>query len=134
MTPRLSKSTRRYLIIGVSVYLLEVAIILIGQRAGASAVASVTLAFWLGLLTSFLLQKVITFEDKNFEKHIVFRQMVAYGILIAWNYGFTILFTKLFQDLMPAVLCRTVALGFCTIWNFYLYKLHIFKSTEKGII
>lgn len=125
---RLSPHMRRYLVVGVSVYLFELVVIVIALRAGASNVWAVGISFWSGLLVSFFLQKLVTFGDKRMHHRILLPQLVAVTLLVLFNFGFTLLVTKITQHLVPAVVSRTVALGITTIWNFYLYKTRIFTS------
>ena len=123
----ISPAGRRYLIIGVSVYALELVLIVVAQALGASAVVAVALSFWIGLVVSFILQKVVTFGDKRVHHRILIPQIIAFCLLVAFNFGFTILVTRLLSKTVPAVFTRTIALGITTIWNFYLYKTRIFK-------
>jgi putative flippase GtrA len=102
-------------------------IILIAQRLGASAVAAVAISFWLGLAVSFSLQKIITFGDKRLQRKVLVPQAVAYGLLVLFNFGFTVLVTGLLSPPVPPVITRTLAIAITTIWNFYLYKTRIFK-------
>lgn len=127
----LSPEFKRYLVIGVSVYLLEILIIVIAQALGAGAVLAVGISFWLGLLASFIAQKFITFGDKRIHHKVLIPQVIAFSLLVLFNFGFTLLFTKLTAHLMPAAFSRTFALGITTIWNFYLYKTKIFKARDK---
>lgn len=129
----LSPEFKRYLIIGVSVYIFELLVIVVAQKMGASAVAAVGISFWLGLFLSFLLQKIVTFGDKRMHHKILIPQIIAYTLLVIFNFGFTILVTKLLQSFVPAVITRTVALGITTLWNFYLYKTKIFQNEPKNI-
>ena len=129
----LKKPGYRYLIIGGSIYVLELAIIVIAQWLGASPVWAVAISFCLGTLVSFFLQKLVTFGDKRMHHKILIPQMAATGLLILWNLGFSVLVTKLLQKHLPAVATRTIALAITTIWNFYLYKTRIFKGEDKVI-
>jgi putative flippase GtrA len=124
---------RRYLVIGVSVYLFELLIIVVAQWLGANNVMAVGLSFWLGLIVSFTLQKIVTFEDKRTHHKVLIPQLVAFSLLVLFNFGFTLLVTQLFIDILPAVAARTIALGITTIWNFYLYKTRIFKTNDSPI-
>lgn len=122
---------RRYLIVGVSVYLFELLVIVIALRAGASNVWAVGISFWAGLVVSFFLQKLVTFGDKRMHHRILLPQLVAVTLLVLFNFGFTLLVTKLSQPLVPAVVSRTLALGITTLWNFYLYKTRIFTNSAE---
>jgi putative flippase GtrA len=128
ITVLLSKPGMRYLIVGGSVYLLELAIILVAQRQGATAVWAVALAFIIGTAVSFVLQKLVTFGDKRLHHRVVGLQLLAVTVLVLFNLGFSLLATALLKGVLPAVVIRTLALGTTTIWNFYIYKTRIFKG------
>jgi putative flippase GtrA len=124
----------RYLIIGGSVYIFELLVIVVAQALGASVVWAVAISFCLGTLVSFFLQKLVTFGDKRMHHHVLIPQLIATGLLIAWNLAFSVLLAKLLQNHFPAVVSRTLALAITTIWNFYLYKTRIFKNSAEELI
>jgi putative flippase GtrA len=124
----------RYLLIGGSVYVFELLVIVVAQQLGASAPWAVAISFCLGTLVSFFLQKVVTFGDKRMHHRILIPQIIATALLIIWNLTFSVLLTKLLEDHMPAVATRTIALAITTIWNFYLYKTHIFKNSNEELL
>jgi len=124
----LSTPGRRYLVVGGSVYIFELIVIVIAQKAGASPVWAVGISFGLGTMVSFFLQKLVTFGDKRMHHKILLPQLIATCFLILFNLSFSLVLTKLLQNHIPAVASRTLALGITTIWNFYLYKTRIFKK------
>jgi putative flippase GtrA len=124
----LQKPGYRYLLVGGSVYVLELVVIVVAQRLGAGPVLAVGLSFWIGLVISFVLQKLVTFSDKRLHHQVLLPQIIAVSLLVIFNFGFTILVTKLLSHDLPAVITRTLALGITTIWNFYLYRTRIFKT------
>jgi putative flippase GtrA len=121
----------RYLIIGGSVYAFELLGILIAQKLGASSTIAVAISFWLGTVLSFALQKFVTFGDKRVHHKVILPQFVAVCALVLFNFGFTVLVTKLLSPPLPAVITRTIALAVTVIWNFYLYKTKIFKMPDE---
>lgn len=125
------KNWGRYLIIGGSVYLFELLVIFVSENLGANSVMAVGISFWLGLILSFLLQKLVTFRDKRIRRKIIFWQFGAFVALVIFNFLFTVIFTWLTQDYMSALSSRTIALAITTLWNFYLYKTRIFKSNNQ---
>lgn len=127
----LQKPGYRYLLVGGSVYAFELAVIVVAQWLGSSAVWAVAISFCLGTLVSFLLQKLVTFGDKRMHHRVLIPQVIATTLLILWNLGFSVLLAKLLQNLMPAVAIRTIALLITTFWNFYLYKTRIFKKSGE---
>lgn len=121
----------RYLVVGGSVYLLELAVIVLAEHAGLSTVWAVSLSYSIGVIVSFLLQKLFTFRDRRMHHRIVAGQAVAVGLLLVWNYAFTMGMVALLDKVLPGVVIRTIALGITTIWNFYLYKTRIFRRDPK---
>jgi len=124
----MKKPGARYVVVGGSVYVLELIIIVTAQYYGATPVQAVAISFLIGLAVSFLLQKLFTFGDKRMHHKVVIPQVIAVALLVCWNLGFTVLLTKMLQHVLPPMVTRTFALGITTIWNFYLYKTRIFKK------
>ncbi|HUB93189.1 MAG TPA: GtrA family protein [Verrucomicrobiae bacterium] len=130
----LAKPGFRYLFIGGTVYLFELAVIVLAQQAyHTSALWAVAIAYCLGTTVSFFLQKLVTFGDTRFHHRILIPQMIATALLVLWNFLFSLLVTRVLQHHAPAVVTRTVALAITTIWNFYLYKTRIFKHSEEEV-
>jgi putative flippase GtrA len=129
----LGRPTSRYVVIGGAVYIFELLVILVAQWLGASVLVAVGLSFWLGLVISFVLQKLVTFNDKRLHHKVLVPQVIAFSLLVLFNFGFTLLVTDLLASLLPAVVIRTVALGVTTIWNFYLYRTRIFKLDREPV-
>lgn len=131
---RLSPRVYRYLIIGGSVYVFELLVIVLAQALGASAVWAVALAYCLGTLLSFFMQKLLTFGDTRMHHRILVPQLIAASLLVLLNFVFSVLVARLLQHHWPAVASRTLALAITTLWNFYLYKTRIFKNTNAEIL
>ena len=130
----LDRPVGRYIIIGGFVYVMEIITILVAEQLKASAVVAVGISFWVGLIVSFILQKLVTFRDKRTQRQILLPQIAAFTLLVLFNFGFTLLVTYLLSPQVPAVFTRTIALGITTIWNFYLYKTRIFKKPDQVLI
>jgi putative flippase GtrA len=129
----LRKPSHRYLVVGGSVYAFELLIILAAQQLGANSILAVGLSFWLGLIVSFILQKVVTFKDRRTHHRILLPQLAIFSLLVLFNFGFTLLVTQLLTGVLPATLTRTLALALTTIWNFYLYRTKIFKTDNNPV-
>ena len=121
----------RYLLIGVGVYIFELLVIVAATRTGAKPVLAVAISFWFGLLLSFGLQKFVTFRDKRVHHKVLLPQIIAISLLVAFNFFFTLTLTSLLASSFPPTLTRTIALGITTLWNYYLYKTHIFKQPNE---
>lgn len=124
----LQRPSYRYLLVGGSVYALEIAIILVAQWLGAGQVLAVAISYCLGTIVSFWLQKLVTFSDKRLHHKLLVVQFIATSLLVAFNFIFTLLVVKLLASYMVAVVSRTIALAITTIWNFFLYKTRIFNK------
>ena len=129
LTALLRRPGIRYLLVGGSVYVFELAVIVIAQRAGNSAVMAVAISYVLGTLVSFGLQKLVTFGDKRMHHRILIPQLVATCLLVVFNFSFTLAVTAALAHVIPAIVSRTIALLTTTIWNFYLYRTKIFNQT-----
>jgi len=129
----MKNSKIRYVVVGGSVYVVEVAVILLAQGWGAGPVLAVAIGFLVGLTLSFILQKFFTFGDRRTHHRIVIAQVVAVMLLVLFNFSFTLLSVKLASPPFPAVVVRTLALGITTLWNFYLYQTHIFSNPEDTL-
>lgn len=129
----LKRFNYRYLLIGGSVYLLELVVIITTQYLGASAYWAVGLSFWVGLVASFWLQKIVAFGDKRLHRQVLIPQIFAFSALVLFNFTFTLFVTKLLISVLPAVLIRTLTLAITTTWNYYLYRTHIFKMPESPL-
>ncbi len=113
----------RYIFIGGISYIIELATLLfLATILLLSPEISVALSFWVGLVVSFLLQKYIAFSNRKNDKRTIGKQTAAYGVLVVFNYCFTILFVGTFADIAGLVAARTVALLFTVSWNYFVYK------------
>lgn len=129
----LERPLHRYIIIGGVVYCFELIVIVIAQMlGGAGPVLAVGLSFWLGLIVSFALQKLVAFSDKRLHHKVLLPQIIAFSLLVLFNFFFTLIVTDVLSPAVPAVVSRTIALGITTIWNFYIYKTRIFKSPKTA--
>lgn len=118
----------RYVVIGGSTFIVELIVLFAAQAAGAPGTLAVAISFLVGLGASFLLQKVITFNDKNFHKKMMAKQVVMYTALVVFNFCFTIAAVWLLENYLPVVFIRTVALATTVMWNYYLYRTWIFNK------
>jgi putative flippase GtrA len=120
-------SLYRYILIGGVSYLIEVSILItLYGHFHANKTIATTASFWIGLLLSFLLQKLLAFKDYKREIRAISGQMAWFAGLVIVNY----LFTLLVISLLPGeylIIGRTVALIITTTWNYVIYKKIIFS-------
>ncbi|HEV2412539.1 MAG TPA: GtrA family protein [Candidatus Saccharimonadales bacterium] len=122
----------RYVFIGGLTYIIDIAI-LVGLYAGlhTTRALAASASFWVGLLISFLLQKLVAFQDYQKEIRAISKQIVWYAVLVAFNYSLTVVIVSLFPG-RYIILSRTIALAITTCWNFLVYKRLVFKTSSKG--
>jgi len=117
----------RYIFIGGISYVVELIVLLsLAKLLLFTPELSVGYSFWVGLVISFLLQKYVAFENKERNKRNLTRQSLFYGLLVLFNYVFTIAFVSVFTSLFGLILARTIALLLTVSWNYFVYK-RIFK-------
>lgn len=113
----------RYVLAGVLAYAVELLSILgMSHFLHFSAELATACGFWIGLPTSFLLQKIFAFKD--YEKGIktISKQLGAYALLVAFNYAFTLVVVALLPESW-LIFSRTLALVITTLWNFAFYRI-----------
>lgn len=118
----LSHSLVRYILVGGCSYALELIILFSLYRlAGLSATTATAISFWVSIITSFFLQKIFSFKNYQKQVKMLSKQFTAYGILVLFNYCFTILVVAFFPDNL-LLLSRTLALAIVTVWNYLFYR------------
>lgn len=116
----------RYLLVGASSYALELATILALTGLGSSRVSSVAIAFWVGVIASFILQRTFAFGSRQRRASVIMWQSAAYLSLVAFNYVFTLTFVWVTSGFLPLLWSRTLALAATVSWNYLLYRHYIF--------
>jgi putative flippase GtrA len=127
------RSIVRYVAIGSFGFAVEFAVILVAETLGAPGTIAVAISFVIGFIMTFLLQKIITFQNKSFKQKLLLWQIIAYSLLVGWNFIFTIVVTALLESFLPVVLIRAIALAITVLWNYYIYKNWIFKKHTDEI-
>jgi putative flippase GtrA len=95
-----------------------------------SSLAAVAISFWIGFVAAFVMQKFIAFQNYDKNVRALSGQLAGYGVLVAWNYGFTLLMVKLFGHDVSVFIIRTIAIVIITSWNFTVYGI-LFNSSNK---
>lgn len=121
----------RYLFIGGFSYLVEMTILfLLNHVLQIPATASVAISFWIGFIVAYVLQKIVTFQNKETSRRVLAQQLIGYSLLVLWNYGFTLTVVEFFQHNMSVVVLRTIVIAITTTWNYALYKL-LFRPVSR---
>lgn len=124
----------RYAFVGGVSFIVELSSLLaIYHYAHTSRETATAIAYWIGLLLAFVLQKLVAFRNYQREVKALTRQGLIYALLTIWNYAFTIAVVAIGGD-KHIVLSRIAAQLIFSTWNFFLYKKVIFKqSTDLAV-
>lgn len=120
----------RYLFVGGLSYLIEIgSLYYMSAVLGIEPLWSVAISFWVGFVVAYVLQKVITFQNREHTKKAIATQLVSYSLLVAWNYAFTLVAVGLCEQFTSVVVIRTIVIIITTMWNFFIYQ-RIFAQRE----
>lgn len=123
----------RYAVIGGLGYIFEMLVLAVAvSLLSAGDHAAVTASYWLGLVFSFVLQKLLAFRNRDRRSVVIGAQATSYVALVLLNYGFTLLFTTLTASVLGVFISRTLALLMTTGWNYFLYRKIIFNNKITG--
>ncbi|MDR2380300.1 MAG: GtrA family protein, partial [Bifidobacteriaceae bacterium] len=111
------RQLKRYVVTGVVCYGVELAVLLSLPPLGVNNAVTVSVSFWLGLIASFVAQKLFAFEDSR-GGLVAAGQAGAYCALVLFNYLFTLAVVALVPQTFPVVVTRTACLAMTTIWNY----------------
>ena len=118
----------RYISVGGFSYIFELSVLFfLVEIAHLSETLSVSISFWFGLTTAFLLQKIFAFNNKSHGTALLGKQVFLYALLIIWNYAFTIVLVSSISPIMGLFITRTLALIITTAWNYLIYSRFIFR-------
>lgn len=118
----------RYIFVGGTSYILEIGLLAyLEYGLHIPTVVSVSISFWFGFLVAFVLQKIVTFEDRQRSVKKIAWQSISYALLVAFNFIFTLVFVQLCSPVAGVLIARTIALVITTIWNYVVYSKVIFK-------
>ena len=121
----------KYLIVGGTAYLFEMGVIyLLHKILKYSPVTAVAISYWLGLVAAFILQKTITFQNRDMSRKGLRRQIWLYTLLVVFNYAFSLAIVKIFAEVASVYVLRTVAIIITTAWNYLVYH-KIFLYDQK---
>lgn len=122
----------RYVVAGGTAYLVELAAIWwLVNGLNASPAMSVSISFWIGLVLSFVLQKFFAFGNVTMRPKVITKQVVGFGLLVLFNYLFTVAVVWLLEPILGVFIARTLALLVTVSWNYLVFKDLLFRSDAK---
>lgn len=120
----------KYLVSGAGAFTVEyVSFYCLYRITALHLLIANAVSFFLGLLTSFILNKLWTFDSKT-HAHRTAKQFNMYVILALINLVATLLLVQFFSQIgfMPEI-GKFFAMILTSVWNFFLFKKIIFKNT-----
>lgn len=127
----------RYLFVGGSTFILDIALLLIlHDKHHVSVPIATATSYIVAFIYNFTLNRWWTFsaaENNTLRKHVV-----PYALLFTFNLVFTTVFVSTVSKLLHSVAAaKTIAVIIQTTWNYLIYKYVIFvkpaqTSTSEG--
>ena len=128
---RISDKFIRYVATGFTAFLVDYSTFLsLYYLAHVPLQISVPTGIVLATIVSFVMNKLWTFKaTKQTSSHHVVIQLCLYGLLVIINSIFSYYFIHYLSDIhvSPSV-GKIVAIAFCAVWNYFFYKLAIFRK------
>jgi putative flippase GtrA len=119
----------RYLIIGFSTFFMQIILLyFFNQTIGLEKVSANVISTLLSMIFNFLMSNYWTFKAGSSSQG---KKLGKYLSLAAFNYIFDTMlaFPFLVMNLgMNQYLAKVVITGFIVAWNYFIYKLWIFKN------
>lgn len=125
----ISNQIARYIFVGGFSYLVEMGSLFeLHNGLKLNATLSVAVSFWIGFIVAYLLQKFVAFKNNDRSRSTVTKQLFGYGLLVGWNYLFTLAVVNLLAQFVSVFILRTLVILLTTTWNYVAYK-RLFKPT-----
>lgn len=130
----LGKKIVRYVIVGVASVGVDYGTLLFTYHVlNLSLAAATTTGFLVGLVVNFLLNKFWSFNASHSAKNSA-KQAMMVAVLVAFNLLVTnIVVIYLHKLHIGPEISKIITTGMITLWNYVLYKEHIFKEPEPVV-
>ncbi len=123
-----SKQFMTYVAIGVTAFVADYAtFFILYKKLGLTIIFANTSGFILGLVTSFILNRMFTFKTEEFSKK-THHQAVIYLALALFNLIFINVFVLVLKGLgIPPEIAKLGGMGVILLWNFVIFSKLIFN-------
>ncbi len=117
----------RYVFVGGTSFILDFGVLVLLHEPGhASLLVAASVSYWLAITYNFLLNRYWTFGVRDLEK--IHHHMFMYGLLLAFNYLFTLIFLNVTTGLgLHYTVAKIIAVAIQISWTYLAYKKIIFK-------
>lgn len=123
-----SKQFITYVVIGVTAFVADyMTFFVLYKTLGVALIIANTSGFILGLVTSFILNRMFTFRAEEFSKK-THHQAVIYLALALFNLIFINVFVLVLKSFgIPPELAKLAGMGVILLWNFVIFSKLIFN-------
>lgn len=130
----LTKSFIRYVIVGLISVAIDYGTLIIGYHVlGWSLVFATTAGYSVGTVLNFLLNKFWSFNTSHSAKQTA-KQAVMVAALVVFNLFATNIVILGFNEInIGPEISKIITMAMVTLWNYVLYKKHIFKEPEPVV-
>ena len=131
--PAVRRQAVRYLVVGVASATIEYGLFALLERGfGQSIVVANFFAMGTAVIFNFLVSRFWTFRTGGkLTPGDLLRSAVPYALLFAFNnVATTWLIDRAVAMGIDSLIAKFVAMGLVVVWNFFAYRLVIFRSKE----
>ncbi len=127
----------RYIIVGGGTFIIDFGLLFFFRiQLHIPLAIATSIGFWVAVLFNFTLNRTWSFsvnETKSLHKHAL-----AYGLLLAFNYSFTVIFVSFMDHALHSLnaskalaISKILAVLIQTSWTYIIYKNYIFTKKEQ---
>jgi putative flippase GtrA len=135
ITNMISHSLFRYLFIGGFAFATDYLLLLLFFYAfSVSLPIATTIGFISGLIVSFTWNRYWVFKGDGTQRYIG-KQGLEYGILVIFNYLFTVLVIKHLHDHgIPPYISKILVMILIICWNYLIFSKIIFRNNVSSTV
>lgn len=119
------RSGLRYLVVGLVSFAVDYGVLALGYNALHLPLwLSASAGFWVSFVVNFVLSRRWTF---NAVAGAPGGQLVRYSVLVAFNYGCTVVAVPALHHAgLTLLVAKAITVGALTVWTFAVYRLWVF--------
>ena len=122
-----TNSFLRYIFVGGSTFIIDFGLLYITHTVlNINIALATTIAYWTSIVYNFSLNRQWTFsaaDKSSLRKHALY-----YGLLLLFNYLFTVLFVGIMSQFIYFGIAKVIAVVTQISWTYILYKRYIFTN------
>ena len=119
----------RYILVGGTTFTLDISLLVFFKtKIHLSLAISTSIGYWVSVIYNFTLNRWWSFSAT--EVHSLRRHATTYGILLAFNYLFTLAFISIVSHVVYFGIAKAMAVIIQTSWTYFIYKNYIFAKRE----